>query len=584
MKDGDDVLNKNWEDMSDVEKDRVRQEEQEKFSRMQPIGIDHDFIEEDDGKAARAAAIQYWKDKYPNGVSIDTSVGTVLINAKGIKHSLSHGFGRRKLAAIPTLEEGMRNASYIGSLSDFDDKGIKNHFFLYKLDYKEDANYVICRIRDQFEEKRLYIHEVAPIISFAQQKSDSLLSQPANQSYLQLRGIALYRHMITDFLQGVNGEFYPLQKEEKNMPDSKAIPKLPNAEAEESFSDNELSANEMEEYHKWLEEEQQNADMYHQEILNSLTYAEEPLGKEVAQVLREHADDLHTSMKKVEDAEKICGPDQETWDGYVPRHENIVRSIEQAGDAKSAGKSEDECSKALLDAQESMREGTAYMQERCNILLAREKEYQEQLEGLRRRIAELERERELRGQSPEDLARCLAASTEFLAAVEAIRKEAKTQPRIVASDLFAASRDAVKEAYYSIKLAPTKVKGYLTQKLHKAIDGVLHSVAAAFDSGIASLEKRRTGILEKSHEIQSAAEFYRSARKKITENTKEQHTIDTEAHIARDMVKAGFGAYAIEKTLLSDSPYRKEMEEGAAKRIVQDALRAREEAQKEKTR
>lgn len=176
MKDGDDVLNKNWEDMSDVEKNRVRQEEQEKFSRMQPIGIDHDFIEEDDGKAARAAAIQYWKDKYPNGVSIDTSVGTVLINAKGIKHSLSHGFGRRKLAAIPTLEEGMRNASYIGSLSDFDDKGIKNHFFLYKLDYKEDANYVICRIRDQFEEKRLYIHEVAPIISFAQQKSDSLLS------------------------------------------------------------------------------------------------------------------------------------------------------------------------------------------------------------------------------------------------------------------------------------------------------------------------------------------------------------------------------------------------------------------------
>jgi len=81
------------------------------------------------------------------------------------------------------------------------------------------------------------------------------------------------------------------------MPDSKAIPEQPNTETEEVFSDNELSASEMEEYHKWLEEEQQNADMYHQEILNSLTYAEEPLGKEAAQVLREHADDLHTSMK-----------------------------------------------------------------------------------------------------------------------------------------------------------------------------------------------------------------------------------------------------------------------------------------------
>ena len=279
---------------------------------MQPIGIDQDFIEEEDGKAARAAAIKYWKDKYPNGVSIDTRVGTVLINAKGIKHSLSHGFGRRKLAAIPTLEEGMRNASYIGSLSDFDDKGIKNHFFLYKLDYKEDANYVICRIRDQFEEKRLYIHEVAPITSFAQKKSDSLLSQPADESHLQLRGIALYEYMITDFLQGVNGEFYPLQKEEKNMPDQKAAPELPNAETEELFSDNELSAAEMDEYHKWLEEEQQNADMYHQEISDSLTVAEESLDDNAIKELRGIADDLHTSMKNVEEArEELSGQEED---------------------------------------------------------------------------------------------------------------------------------------------------------------------------------------------------------------------------------------------------------------------------------
>ena len=578
MKDGDDVLNKNWEDMSDAEKARVRQEEQEKFSRMQPIAATANAIHADTAAAARKMAIEYWKNNYPNGVTISTIIGDVDIDTRSIRDSLAHGIGQKKLDAISTLPDGMNRASYIGAIQDYEGKLTQNHFFLYKADFDGDSNYVVCRIKENAAKKRLYIHEVVSEKGLVQQKSDALQTQLEDGNHQQLRGIALYKRIITDFLQGVNGHFYPAQKEEKNMPEQ------PNTETEEVFSDNELSASEMEEYHKWLEEEQQNADMYHQEILNSLTYAEEPIGKEAAQVLREHADDLHTSMKNVEDAEKICGPDQETWDGYAPRHENIVRSIEQAGDAKSAGKSEEECSKALLDAQESMREGTAYMQERCNILLAREKEYQEQLEGLRRRIAELERERELRGQSPEDLARCLTASTEFLAAVEAIRKEAKTQPRIVASDLFAASRDAVKEAYYSIKLAPTKVKGYLTQKLHKAIDGVLHSVAAAFDSGIVSLEKRRTGILEKSHEIQSAAEFYRSARKKITENTKEQHTIDTEAHIARDMVKAGFGAYAIEKTLLSDSPYRKEMEEGAAKKIVQDALRAREEAQKEKTR
>ena len=570
--------------MSDAEKARVRKEEQEKFSRMQPIGIDQDFIEEEDGKAARAAAIKYWKDKYPNGVSIDTRVGTVLINAKGIKHSLSHGFGRRKLAAIPTLEEGMRNASYIGSLSDFDDKGIKNHFFLYKLDYKEDANYVICRIRDQFEEKRLYIHEVAPITSFAQKKSDSLLSQPADESHLQLRGIALYEYMITDFLQGVNGEFYPLQKEEKNMPDQKAAPELPNAETEELFSDNELSAAEMDEYHKWLEEEQQNADMYHQEISDSLTVAEESLDDNAIKELRGIADDLHTSMKNVEEAEQTCGADQETWDGYVPRHENIIRTIEQAGDAKSEGKSDEECSKVLLDAQESMREGAAYMQERCELILQREKEYQEQIEGLRRRIEELERERELKAQSPEELARCLAVSMEFLAAIDAMRKEAKSQPRIVASEMFTASREAVKDAYYSVKLAPTKVKNYLKQKAHKAIDGVLHSVAGIFDKGIAALEQRRAGILEKSHEIQSATEFYRDAMKQAAEDGKEQGTMEMERHVAKRMAQVGFGAYAIEKTLLAESPHRKEMEKGEARNIAKGSVRDREEQREEKSR
>ena len=368
------------------------------------------------------------------------------------------------------------------------------------------------------------------------------------------------------------------------MPDQKAAPELPNAETEELFSDNELSVDEMEEYHKWLEEEQQNAEMYYQEISDSLTMAEESLDDNAVKELRGIADDLHTSMKNVEEAEQNCGADQETWDGYAPRHENIIRTIEQAGDAKSEGKSDEECSKVLLDAQESMREGAAYMQERCELILQREKEYQEQIEGLRRRIEELERERELKAQSPAELARCLAVSTEFLAAIDAMRKEAKSQPRIVASEMFAASRESVKEAYYSVKLAPTKVKSYLKQKVHKAIDGVLHSVAGVFDKGIAALQQRRDEILKKSHEVQSATEFYRDAMKKETEGGKVQGTMEMERRVASLMAKKGFGVYAIEKTLHAESPHRKEMEKGEAKNIAKDSVREREEQREEKSR
>ena len=326
------------------------------------------------------------------------------------------------------------------------------------------------------------------------------------------------------------------------------------------------------------------ADVYHQEISDSLTVAEESLEDNAAKELRGIADDLHTSMKNVEEAEQTCGADQETWDGYATRHENIVRRIEAAGDARSEGKSEEECSDALIDAQESLREGTAYMEERCAAILRREKEYQEELAGLRARIEELEREREVRAQLPEELARCLAASTEFLAAVEDLRREAKAQPRIIASEMYSTSRRAVKDAYYSVKLAPTKVKNYLRQRAQKAIDGVLHSVASVFDEGIAALEQRRAGILRKSHEMQSASEFYRDALEEALKDSKAERSMETERTIARSMAKAGFGAYAIEKVLRAESPYRKEMEQGDAKNIAKDAVQETKEQREEKTR
>ena len=541
------MLEKSWDKMSIEEQERVRKEEQEKFSRMYPIVASANAIHANTAAAARKMAIEYWKKNHPNGVTINTIIGDVDIDTKSIKDSLFHGLVQGKLDAVPTLKAGMEKAAYISTMKDFDGNPLQNHFFLYKTDFSGEENYVLCRIRTNDAKQRLYIHEVMKASEFVQQKSDALQSQLANGNHQQLRGIALYKNMITDFLQGVNGSFYPEQKEEKKMAVS-------------------------------------NAAMYHQEIADSLTVAEESLHEEDAAQLHRAVKNLHVSMEKVEEAEQTCGADQETWDGYAARHENIVRRIEAAGDARSEGKSEEECSDALIDAQESLREGTAYMEERCAAILRREKEYQEELAGLRARIEELEREREVRAQLPEELARCLAASTEFLAAVEDLRREAKAQPRIIASEMYSTSRRAVKDAYYSVKLAPTKVKNYLRQRAQKAIDGVLHSVASVFDEGIAALEQRRAGILRKSHEMQSASEFYRDALEEALKDSKSERSMETERTIARSMAKAGFGAYAIEKVLRAESPYRKEMEQGDAKNIAKDAVQETKEQREEKTR
>jgi len=546
-KKGNIMLEKSWDKMSIEEQERVRKEEQEKFSRMYPIVASANAIHANTAAAARKMAIEYWKKNHPNGVTINTIIGDVDIDTKSIKDSLFHGLVQGKLDAVPTLKAGMEKAAYISTMKDFDGNPLQNHFFLYKTDFSGEENYVLCRIRTNDAKQRLYIHEVMKASEFVQQKSDALQSQLANGNHQQLRGIALYKNMITDFLKGVNGSFYPEQKEEKKMAVS-------------------------------------NATMYHQEIANSLTVAEESLHEEDAAQLHRAVKNLHVSMEKVEEAEQTCGADQETWDGYAARHENIVRRIEAAGDARSEGKSEEECSDALIDAQESLREGTAYMEERCAAILRREKEYQEELAGLRARIEELEREREVRAQLPEELARCLAASTEFLAAVEDLRREAKAQPRIIASEMYSTSRRAVKDAYYSVKLAPTKVKNYLRQRAQKAIDGVLHSVASVFDEGIAALEQRRAGILRKSHEMQSASEFYRDALEEALKDSKAERSMETERTIARSMAKAGFGAYAIEKVLRAESPYRKEMEQGDAKNIAKDAVQETKEQREEKTR
>ena len=541
------MLEKSWDKMSIEEQERVRKEEQEKFSRMYPIVASANAIHANTAAAARKMAIEYWKKNHPNGVTVNTIIGDVDIDTKSIKDSLFHGLVQGKLDAVPTLKAGMEKAAYISTMKDFDGNPLQNHFFLYKTDFSGEENYVLCRIRTNNAKQRLYIHEVMKASEFVQQKSDALQSQLANGNHQQLRGIALYKNMITDFLQGVNGSFYPEKKEEKEMAVS-------------------------------------NASMYHQEIADSLTVAEESLHEEEAKQLHSAVKNLHVSMEKVEEAEQTCGADQETWDGYAARHENIVRRIEAAGDARSEGKSEEECSDALIDAQESLREGTAYMEERCAAILRREKEYQEELAGLRARIEELEREREVRAQLPEELARCLAASTEFLAAVEDLRREAKAQPRIIASEMYSTSRRAVKDAYYSIKLAPTKVKNYLRQRAQKAIDGVLHSVASVFDEGIAALEQRRAGILRKSHEMQSASEFYRDALEEALKDSQAERSMETERTIARSMAKAGFGAYAIEKVLRAESPYRKEMEQGDAKNIAKDAVQETKEQREEKTR
>ena len=181
-------------------------EEQQKLEHPEhPIRVETKTIAGASGKEALKKALEWFKSAFPNGAVVDTKVGNVHINRAGIKDSLLHGFSQKKLDAVPTLVDGMKQAAYITSMKDFDNKRITNHFFAYKANIGGEENYVLCRVREQNGYRKLYVHEVATKEEIAK-KSDSLHTRADGKSRETPRGIALYNAILRDFVPGVNKE------------------------------------------------------------------------------------------------------------------------------------------------------------------------------------------------------------------------------------------------------------------------------------------------------------------------------------------------------------------------------------------
>ena len=311
------------------------------------------------------------------------------------------------------------------------------------------------------------------------------------------------------------------------------------------------------------------SDAYFKEIADSLAYAEPPLEKDECQELHASAEKLHGELRNFEKAEHVCGPDQETWDAYAEKHMDIKNKIEQAGDARANKAPEDTCKAAITNAKKSLDDGADFMRLRCENLLMQQRLYEEQLQALKDQMEEIQKQLALEKNKEQnytkELAHCLTSFANFLDHVNRTKAQAAEAPRSIASGLFKSIREHIKDTYYTVKFAPTRLKNYLKRKAFNAVDGVLHSVAGTFDSAIQSLENHRTSILSHSHEYQDATTFYRSLSAKLQkQNPKLKMDLMMDRRIAGEMAKAGYGAYTIKQTFLKESPNRKEMEEGKA--------------------
>lgn len=178
-----------------VELERLRNTE----SIVVPISIS----EKEDGGKGIQNALDAFAALYPNGVDVQTRIGDVRVNRRSIKDSLTHFMYPAKFDTVTSLPEGLKIAAYIDSIPDVDGKDIMNHFLVYPIMYGGGKKYVVCRVREKFDVKKLYVHGVFSEEDIKKRGNALSQTQPPAER-VQLRGAALYDSIIADFFNADN--------------------------------------------------------------------------------------------------------------------------------------------------------------------------------------------------------------------------------------------------------------------------------------------------------------------------------------------------------------------------------------------
>lgn len=214
--------------------------ERDRFIKSNPIMAEEIKVAPDSKTKPSAEVINRFKGKYPNGTVVKTKIGTVAITARGIKNSLSHGMSKVKLAATESIPEGMKIASYVGSLKDFSGKPIINHFFAYKINFNGKDYVTICRVKENIDANKFYVHEAYPLMDM--QKAEQSVSRDLAKSLRRSWGPALlYTSIIRHFLSGrnieENSEFHQMAGERASTAMISRLQKAESMEGEAASSE-----------------------------------------------------------------------------------------------------------------------------------------------------------------------------------------------------------------------------------------------------------------------------------------------------------------------------------------------------------
>jgi len=133
-----------------------------------------------------------------------SDIGDVIFNGNGVKDSLSHGFGQRKLDAVQAVPEAIKSGRIVKISPDYDGKPQINIIIMAPIKVGESNSILVVRlVKNVGDDIRFYVHEVLDMPR-TKKKGNTIRPSALDLTARLQGGITLYSNILHD-IWDVNG-------------------------------------------------------------------------------------------------------------------------------------------------------------------------------------------------------------------------------------------------------------------------------------------------------------------------------------------------------------------------------------------
>lgn len=250
-------------------------------------------------------------------------------------------------------------------------------------------------------------------------------------------------------------------------------------------------------YQKLMGEDQDRTDDYDDSYMNSLVAdAEELMPSEEFEEIDEPVRQMQESVQNFREAEKLEGPQPETWQAFQPQHQQIVENMEKMNASYQQQEPAEVKQEARQRTAASIQQADSFFKDAYQKLMERDRIMQQEMAAMREQLAMMQRI--MVNFSPDAMMKCMMAGADYLHEAEGARKSAQKEPTQAHRSFYQAARQSVHSVYQNIKEAPHRACESFKKKAYAEADKGLRRIAGVFDKGIAALTERRNAILNLS--------------------------------------------------------------------------------------